>query len=512
MDEKAQAVHAAANIVDCLQISNWSKTVFKNMRRGGLTAVNCTCSILENFRETVKNLVWWRRAFEKYSDLIVPVLNTADIGTAKQTGRTGIILGFQNTSAIEDDLDLLTTFHDLGVRVMQLTYMEANLVGQGCLERIDAGVTGFGQEVIAEMNRLGILIDLSHVGHRTTMEAIEVSLKPVAFTHANPSSLCNHPRNQPDDAIKAIAAKGGVVGATIFPPFLPSGNESTLDDFVQVVDYLVELIGINHVAVGTDFTEGQPREWFDWILTGKSKRGPQLKLNHPLKNPEGIQNAADFPNLTASLLDHGYSESDVRKIMGENIIRLFSEVWQEPAAEDTLQANYLALAAKLKLTPEHRLMLENVPMVLMPRWFFVAIKQQLEQLCDAQTARQVLYRAGWEGATKWVNEQMTRKGLEGRAVMEQYMASASLRGWGNLKITAYDETVARVTVTLTNSAVAEENGQVGRTVCDHLPGSIAGAMQSILAHAGTQRKLIGRETKCIAKGDKHCVFEIGPAE
>lgn len=511
MDKKAKALHAASNIIDCLQISNWSEAVFQNMRRGGLTGVNCTCSILENFRETIKNLAWWRHAFEKYADLIVPVHHTADIRTAKQTSRTGIILGFQNTSAIEDDLDLLTIFHDLGVRVMQLTYMEANLVGQGCLERIDAGLTGFGKEVIAEMNRLGILIDLSHVGHRTTMEAIECSNKPVAFTHANPSSLCDHPRNKPNEAIKAVAAKGGVVGATIFPPFLPSGNESTLDDFVRVVDYLVEMIGIDHVAVGTDFTEGQPREWFDWILTGKSKKGPQLTLNHPLKNPQGIQSAADFPNLTESLLGHGYSESDVRKIMGENIIRLFSKVWQEPAAEDALQANYQSLAAKLNLTPEHRLMLESVPMVLMPRWFFVAIKQQLEKLCDVETARKVFYQAGWEGATKWANEQMTRNGLDGRAVMEQYMTSASLRGWGDLKITDYNESTTRVTVTLTNSAVAEETGQVGRTVCDHLPGSIAGAMQTILENTGQHQKMIGRETKCVAKGDTHCEFEIGPA-
>ena len=166
----------------------------------------------------------------------MPVHHTADIRTAKQTGRTGIILGFQNTSAIEEDLDLLTTFHDLGVRVMKLTYMEANLVGQGCLERIDAGITGFGQEVIAEMNRLGILIDLSHVGQRTTLEAIEFSQQPVAFTHTNPASICNHPRNQPDETIKAVAAKGGLVGATVFPPFLPSGNDSTLDDFVRVVN------------------------------------------------------------------------------------------------------------------------------------------------------------------------------------------------------------------------------------------------------------------------------------
>jgi len=269
--------------------------------------------------------------FEKYADLIMPIRRTADIQTAKETGRTGIILGFQNTSAIEDDLKLLSIFHQLGVRIIQLTYMEANLAGQGCLERIDAGLTSFGLEMIEEMNRLGILIDLSHVGYRTTMEAIEASKKPVAFTHANPKSLCNHPRNKPDDAIKALVRKGGVIGATVFPVFLPAGNNSTIKDFVDVVDYLVKMVGIDHLAIGTDFTEGQPKEFFDWLLTGRSMKGPALtvKLEHPIKNTQGIQGAADFPNVTEALVARGYAESDIRKILGENMVRLFREIWAE---------------------------------------------------------------------------------------------------------------------------------------------------------------------------------------
>ncbi|UCD80807.1 MAG: membrane dipeptidase, partial [Desulfobacterales bacterium] len=223
----SRKIHDSSIIIDCLEISKWSEEVFRSMRLGGLTAANCTISVLENFRETVANIAWWHEAFEKYTHLIMPVHTTADIQAAKETGKTGIIFGFQNTSAIEDDLDLLSIFHALGVRIIQLTYMEANLVGQGCLERLDAGLTDFGLEVIAEMNRLGILIDLSHVGYRTTMEAIEASGKPVAFTHANPKSLCDHPRNKPDDAIKALAKKGGVIGATIFPLFLPAGYNST---------------------------------------------------------------------------------------------------------------------------------------------------------------------------------------------------------------------------------------------------------------------------------------------
>ncbi len=193
------------------------------MQKSGLTASTAPRGPRELPRDH-KNLGWWRRAFAENQDLILPVRATADILVAKAAGKTGIVLGFQNTCAVEDDLDLLAVFHELGVRVMQMAYMDANYAGQGCLERLDAGLTNFGLEMVAEMNRLGILIDLSHVGPRTTLDTIEASAKPVAFTHANPKSLCAHPRNKSDEAIKALARKGGVIGATIFPPFLPAAT------------------------------------------------------------------------------------------------------------------------------------------------------------------------------------------------------------------------------------------------------------------------------------------------
>lgn len=319
-------LHKKSIIIDGLEISNWSRQVFMNMRKGGLTAVNATVAVIENFVQTMDNIAWWYKTLEENADLICQIRTVADIKKAKESDKTGIIFGFQNLSPIEDDLDRLAVFHRLGVRVIQVTYMEANYAGQGCLEKIDAGLTGFGTEAVAEMNRLGILIDLSHVGYRTTMETIEASEKPVAFTHANPKSICDHPRNKPDEAIKAVAKKGGVIGATIFPAFLPSGNKSTLKDFVDVIDHLVEMVGIDHVGVGTDFTEGQPREWFDWILTGKSNKGPALALNHPLVNPEGIRHSGDFSNITVELLARGYADTDVKKIIGLNFMRLFAEI------------------------------------------------------------------------------------------------------------------------------------------------------------------------------------------
>lgn len=324
----ADELHRDAIVIDGLNISRWSREVLEGIHAGGLTAMNATTAVLEDFRQTISNLVEWERFFEDCSDIICKITCIEDLLEAKKMGKTGIILGFQNSSPIEDDLDLLTIFHRLGVRIIQLTYMEANLVGCGCLERIDGGLTDFGIELVEEMNRLGILIDLSHVGYRTSMDAINFSKKPVALTHGNPASLVNHRRNKPDDLIKAVADGGGIIGATIFPPFLKAEGTADISDFVRVIDYLVNLVGIDHVGIGTDFTENQGEDFFRTILTGNSKRGPKMSMDFlPVINPKGIGSAREFPNITAALLAHGYSEPHIRKIMGENFLRVFQEMW-----------------------------------------------------------------------------------------------------------------------------------------------------------------------------------------
>lgn len=323
-----RSLHDDSIIIDALEISNWSKDVFQMMRVGGLTAVNTTISVLENFRQTINNITQWHRWFDEYSDTIIHVMTTDDIKEAKKKGKTGIIFGFQNTSGIEDDLDLLAIFNKLGVRIIQITYNETNYVGTGCLERYDAGLTAFGLEVVEEMNRLGILIDLSHVGDMTTMETIEASQKPVAFTHANARSLYEYPRNKTDEQLKALVKKGGVIGANSFPSFLPKGYGSTIKDYIDTIDYLVDLVGIDHVGIGTDFTDNQSKAFFDWITRGRSKRKAFMDIDYPVIYPKGFRGAADFPNLTQALLERGYVESDVKKIMGENMFRLFKEVWE----------------------------------------------------------------------------------------------------------------------------------------------------------------------------------------
>jgi membrane dipeptidase len=209
-------LHDSLTVIDGLVISKWSRAVFADMRKGGLTAANCTCSIWEGFADTMRNIALWKRWFADHADLITPVRVTTDIHRAKAEGKTGIILGFQNTSALEDQVGYIPLFKELGVGVMQITYNTQNLAGSGCYERHDGGLSGFGYEVVAEMNRVGVLCDLSHVGAVTSRDVILASQRPAAYTHILPAGLKAHPRNKSDEEIRFIAEHGGFVGVTMF--------------------------------------------------------------------------------------------------------------------------------------------------------------------------------------------------------------------------------------------------------------------------------------------------------
>ena len=327
---EAKELHRRSIIIDGLNVSRWGdEAVYRHLHEGGITAINATVAVWEGSKQTIQNIGRFYRDFETYSKWIRPVASLADLHAAKQDNRAGIIFGFQNSSPIEDDLHLVEVFHRLGVRVIQLTYNDLNYAGAGCYERQDVGLSKFGVDLVAEMNRLGMVVDLSHVGHRTTMDAIELSEHPVWFSHANPKALCEHPRNKTDNEVRALVARGGVVGANIFPAFLKRGDDSTLDDVLDTIEYWVELAGIEHVSIGLDFTENQSEEWFQWLMAGKRLDSPVFRLELPLRLPKGIERADEMPNLTAGLLGRGYSHEDVRKILGLNVLRLFEQVWKE---------------------------------------------------------------------------------------------------------------------------------------------------------------------------------------
>ena len=321
-------IHESAIVFDGLIVSNWSREVFEDMRRGGLTGANCTCSVWEGFRDTMVNIGHWNRRFREHGDLIIKARTTADIRRAKEEGRIAVVLGFQNTSAFEDRLEFIEIFKDAGVGVVQMTYNTQNLVGSGCYESTDSGLSDFGREVVEEMNRVGLLCDLSHVGSATSRDVIEASRKPVAYTHCLPSGLKEHPRNKSDDELRFIADRGGFVGVTMFPPFLKRGANATVDDYIEAIEYVIDIAGEDSVGIGTDFTQGYGEPFFDWITRDKGYARRLTEFGE-IVFPEGFSSIGDFPNLTAAMERAGWSGNRMRKILGLNWLRLLDEVWGE---------------------------------------------------------------------------------------------------------------------------------------------------------------------------------------
>lgn len=323
----SQQLHNDMIVIDGLVIASWSRDLFLDMRKGGLTTASCTVSVWEDFQSTMNNLVEFNGFFRDHADLIMPVKTTADILKAKELGKTGIILSFQNVSAYEDQLGYVQLFKDLGVGVVQMAYNTQNLVGCGCYER-DGGLSGFGRQIVAEMNRVGVMCDLSHVGEKTSTEVIEASTKPVCYSHCLPSGLKEHPRNKSDEALKFIADHGGFIGVTMFAPFLKKGIESTVDDYIEAVDYVINIAGEDSVGIGTDFTQDHGQDFFDWLMHDK---GYARKLTEfgTIVNPEGIRTLGEFPNLTDAMQRAGWGEQRIRKVMGGNWMRVLGDVWGE---------------------------------------------------------------------------------------------------------------------------------------------------------------------------------------
>lgn len=323
----AAQLHADSIIIDGLNASYFlDERVLERLHRGGVTAVNATIAAWHIPAETLALIAAFSKLAEARADVVMPVRTVADIATAKASHRVGLIMGFQDTAPIGDDLGLLATYHSLGVRVVQLTYNFANRVGAGCLAPEDGGLTPFGREVVREMNRLGILVDVSHCGPRTTLDAIATSEQPIAITHSNARRFFDHPRNKSEEAIRALVARGGVIGAVAFGGMLTRRLPATLADYVAAIDDLVALAGVDHVGLGPDFMEEMPAEVAAQMLKGLPPA--ILQQFQALPPTQGFESVAAFPNVTAALLAHGYPPDDVRQIMGGNWLRLYAEVWR----------------------------------------------------------------------------------------------------------------------------------------------------------------------------------------
>ncbi|HMK81061.1 MAG TPA: dipeptidase [Xanthobacteraceae bacterium] len=319
-------LHRRLTVFDGLVVSNFDRAILQDMRDGGITAANCTCCVWEDFEATVRNVARFKKLIADNADLAMQVYSLADIAQAKAAGKVGIILGWQNTSGYGDDLDMVPLFAELGVRIVQLTYNTANAVGDGCYESVDRGLTDFGRDLVAALNRNGVLIDLSHVGPKSASDAIRASKRPVAYSHCAPAGLKRHPRNKSDAQIRAIVEAGGFIGVTMFPPFLARGAESTVEDYVDAIAYTINLAGETQVGIGTDMTQGQPAEFFRWITHDKGN-GRKLVDFGATFELKGFSRLSEFPNLTAAMERRGWSEERIARILGGNWLRLLEAVW-----------------------------------------------------------------------------------------------------------------------------------------------------------------------------------------
>lgn len=327
ISEEAKKLHFDSIVIDGLNASHFDRCLLEKVKKGGVTAMNVTVSALENFKDTVFNILSWKKMFMENKDLIMQISSACDIKGAISLNKMGIILGFQNTLALEGDIRLLSLFREIGIRIIQLTYNERNLVGNGCFERLDGGLSKFGIKLVKEMNNMGLLIDLSHVGFKSTMEAIKVSEKPVVITHSNPRALFDYPRNKTDEQIKFLALKGGVIGASFWPFFLKKGMDSTIEDYLDNIEYLVNLVGVDYVSIASDFFLNRSREMLQELRAGRSQDPSAIQFEWPVIYPKGIRTPEEFPNITYGLLRRGYPAEDIQKIMGKNLMRVFEEVW-----------------------------------------------------------------------------------------------------------------------------------------------------------------------------------------
>jgi membrane dipeptidase len=335
MDNAAAGLHNEAIVIDATCPLASVADYFELWMAGGATVIAPTVNLPPQLmRDTVSRVGEWYARLNANSDRLIQVTTVEDIYKAKEENKLGILFHFQGTTPFEKDLNSIEVFYRLGVRMVQLCYNEKDFVGDGCSERTDCGLSEFGVKVIGELNRLGMVVDCSHTGYRTTMDAVDISDKPVIVSHGMARTVCESFRNLRDDQIKAIARKGGVVGLNGFPNFVAKKDRPTLDDFLDHADYIARLVGVDHISLGIDYYQGmagilsndEAAMLYDRLIAegvwSARDYGPP-----PWHYPEGIETPDKLANLTAGLLKHGYSQEDTRKIMGLNLVRVFGAVW-----------------------------------------------------------------------------------------------------------------------------------------------------------------------------------------
>jgi membrane dipeptidase len=334
----ATTAPANAYIVDGLNCASVNRAQYERTRQGGINALNLTIvHPWDGFEKSMRSLAGTLKFVSDNGDLCTLVTSVAEIDAARSAGKIAIIMGAQNSMFVEDDLNLLAVCQRLGLRIMQPTYMEQNKLGCGVVVETDSGLTQLGQEWVVQMNRLKMLIDLSHVGYRTAADVIKASKSPLIVSHGNALALCNSPRNIPDSQIKGVADKGGVVGCTFFAPMLRHDQRPTIDDWASHVMYMLKLVGEDHVGFSSDLSEGgvyTSAEQWDKSF-GPNGLYPTVTgtlgswYTYEDRRPIGFESLVSTPSLFGALEKRGASSAVIDKVMGGNWRRVYRDVWGE---------------------------------------------------------------------------------------------------------------------------------------------------------------------------------------
>jgi membrane dipeptidase len=328
-------------LIDGLQYANWSEKIFRQMRDGGVDAVHVTITYHETFRETVLVIEQWNRWFEQYPDLIFQGRTADDVRRARETGRTAIFFGSQNPSCIEDDIGLVEVMHTLGLRFMQLTYNNQSLLASGCYEDNDTGLTRMGRQVVSEMNRVGLVVDMSHSGERSTFEAIEHSTRPITISHANPASWHKALRNKSDDLLRALGQSGGFLGLSAYPHHLKDGSKCTLQSWCDMAALAIDLVGSQN-GIGTDLCQDQPDSIVEWMRVGRWTKaidygeGSAANAGFPAM-PNWFHDNRDLAGIREGLLASGLDLATIDGVMGDNWHAFFDKSFGAQASPKKIQ-------------------------------------------------------------------------------------------------------------------------------------------------------------------------------
>jgi len=337
-DQNEDKLYKESIVIDSCAPMASQDDYYKAFYDGGLTAICATIYPLNaHLPETIAGIEQWYKRINEHNDELLLVRSIHDIYRAKSECKLGIVLAFQNCLCLQYDLGLIEVYRNLGVLQMQLCYNYRNPLGDGCTEPEDAGLSSFGEKAVKEMNRVGVVVDLSHTGYKTTMEAMEVVTRPPIFSHGNARGVYDCRRNLRDDQVRKCAEMGGVIGINGCSYFVGEnrGENQTINDMIDHLDYYVHLVGIDHVGIGMDYFSGN----YPYLSLEKAQALYKERLM------KGIWSADTYPpppwyvarevetpelmkNWVPALKARGFADSDIRRILGENWLRIYKENWK----------------------------------------------------------------------------------------------------------------------------------------------------------------------------------------